>query len=280
MQVLIHTPTTLSVTFYDGETAVDPGVTTVTITAADGTELVADAATGGTDEDPRTYSLAAQNELNRLTVLWEGAGGRKRTTYVEIVGGFIVELADIRAEPNLSDTNRFPTAMLEDARDWFTDLATDFCGFSPVPRFAHEVIDGTGSTRARLAHTHAYVRRIRYATIDGEEVDADTLAGWDLESGYLDTSFIGSVLVAGRASITVGYEHGLDAPPADMQRAALTAIRWRLLSDKNQGMPDRVISVTNDIGGTVQYARANKRYPTGIDDVDATLVRYRLVTVA
>lgn len=279
-QVLINTPATLSVTFYDGETPTDPGVTTVTITRADGTAVVTGAATGGTAANPRTYSLAAQTDLDRLTVLWEGASGRKRTTYVDIVGGFIVELADIRAESNLADTSKFPTAKLEKAREWFTDLTTDFCGFSPVPRFTEETVNGTGSTRLRLPVTYRNIRRLRYATIDGVAVDAGTLADWQIEDGYLDTGYAGTVLTSGRATITVGYEHGLDAPPADLERAALTAIRWRVLTDKNAQMPDRIISMTNEIGGTVQFARANKRYPTGIDDVDSVLVRLRMVSVA
>lgn len=279
-QILADTPAELSVSFYDGETVVDPGTVTVTITRADGTVLVTDAATDGSGANPRTYDLAAQSDLDLLTAVWSGDDGRKRTTFVEIVGAFIVELADIRAGLNLTDQGKYPTYMLENAREWFTDLVTDFCGFSPVPRLAHAVIDGTGTTRARLTRSHTYVRRLRYATIDGVAVDADTLAAWELSEGFLDTGFIGSLLTSGRGTVALGYEHGLDAAPADMQRAALTATRWRILTDKNQGIPDRVVSMTNDVGGTVQYARANKRYPTGIDDVDATLVRYRMVSVA
>lgn len=276
-QITVDTPAILRAVFYPAgsETGTDDDPVTVAVTRADGTAVSGVGAVASPGNGVYTATLPAQTTLDVLTATWTGATSKVRTTH-EIVGANLVELAEIRAQTNLSSTSSYPTALLEEARAWFVDLVSDFCCFSPVPRFAQETVDGNGGSRLGLT-TRPYIRRLRYATIDGAAVDTAVLAKWGLADGILDAA--GTSFPAGRSNVTVAYEYGLDRPDADLRRAALTAIRNRILTDTNQQLPDRVISQTNDFG-SVQYTQASGNYPTGIPDVDSTLIRERLVTVA
>lgn len=278
-QTVVDTPAILRAVFYPAgsETGTDDDPVTVAVTRADGTTVTGVGATASPGAGVYTATLPAQTTLDVLTATWTGATSKVRTTH-EIVGANIVELAEIRAQTNLSNTTTYPPALLEEARAWFVDLVDDFCCFSPVPRFTQETVDGKGGSRLALT-TRPYIRRLRYATIDGTAVDDALLAKWSLADGILDASLSGTSFTVGRGNVTVAYEYGLDRPDADLRRAALTAIRYRVLTDTNQQLPDRVISQTNDFG-SVQYTQASGNYPTGIPDVDSTLIRERLVTVA
>src|SRR5688572_15446509 len=107
-RVLVGSSPTLTQTFYDDETPVDVGTVTVQDTAADGTVVVpAETATTHGDDDVYSYSLpaAAAGDLAVLTVTWSGDDGRTATTTVEVVGGRLFELADLREEPDLESAD-------------------------------------------------------------------------------------------------------------------------------------------------------------------------------
>lgn len=279
-RILRDTPATLSATFYPAgsENGTNDGTVTVAVTRADGTVVAGVGAVSAGTAGAYTAALPAQTDLDLLSAVWSGATSKVRT-YHEIVGGYIVELADIRAQSNITGQAKFTTTLLEDARAWFTDLFTDYCGFSPVPRFAHELINGSGTNRLVLTTNKAYIRTVRYAAIGGTAISTDDLAKWDVDEGVIDGRLAGTVFTAGEHNIEIGYEHGLDTPPADLRRAALTAIRARLLGDLNSQMPDRAISMSNEFGN-IQYAQPSQRFPTGYPDVDAVLRRLRLPVMA
>ena len=270
----VDTPATIDATFYPAgdDTGANDGTVTVAVTRADGTTVDGIGAVSVGTEGRYTATLPAQEQMDILTATWTGNTAKVRTIH-EIVGANLVELAEIRAQTNLTSDSIHPTALLDDARSWFLDLVDDYCGFSPVPRFTQETVDGTGYSRVVIPNK-AYVRTIRYITVDG--VAVDDLAAWDLDEGILCGP---ATLTKGRRNIVIGYEHGLDQAPADLRRAALTAIRARVLADTSKQLPDRVLSQTNEFGA-VQYAQASKRYPTGLPEVDAVLARYRLPSLA
>jgi hypothetical protein len=271
--IAVDTPATLRAVFYPAgsDTGADDDPVTVAVVNSNGDAVAGVGATVSPGDGVYTATLPAQENLDILTATWTGATTKVRTTH-EIVGRQIVELAEIRALPNMANTGTYPNAMLEDARAWFTDLVEDYCGFSPIPRFARETVNGTGRPTVDLA-TRSYVRAIRSITVDGVAV-AD-VADWFLSEGVL----IGpETLAVGVGNVAVAYEHGLDGPPADLRRAALTAIRYRILTDVNSQMPDRALSLSNEFGN-VQMAQAGRRTPVGIPEVDSVLSRMRLVSV-
>ena len=269
--IAVDTPATISATFYaaGADTGADDGTVTVAVMRADGSAVTGVGAVTSAGDGVYTVTLPAQADLDVLTATWTGATTKVRTTH-EIVGRQLVELAEIRAQTNLSSAS-YTNTMLEDARAWFLDTVDDFCGFSPIPRYAYETASGDGTSTVRITN-RAYVRAIRSVAVDGEEVG--DLTGWDLDNGLLS----GTTFPYGRNNVTVGYEYGLDHPPADLKRAALTAIRYRLLTDVNSQLPDRAMSISNEYGN-IQMAQPNRKGPTGIPEVDAVLMRYRLVTV-
>jgi hypothetical protein len=271
-RVLVGAPAVLSATFYDGgETAVDPGTVTVTISRADGTAVVTGAATGGTGAAARTYTLAAQTRLDHLTAVWTGSSGaRVVTTRHEMAGGFYATLAEIRALDALANTTKYPTAKLEAARAQAEDRFEDATGVAWVPRHRRDVLSGTGSTRVLL--TRRPPRSLIAVTID---TAAFAVAGFRLypEGTVERTAGITFPREAsgGGGNVMVEYVHGEDAPPQDLRQAFLTYVRYLIL-DTTSRIPDRATGITTEYG-TIQFASASDR-PTLLPEVDAVLAAY------
>lgn len=282
VRVIRNQSAALDVVFYPSgsETPTDPdgNTATVTITRADGTVLVAGAATTRTGAGRYRYTLAAQANLDQLTVAWTGLFGTlsvTSTTYAEIVGGVVADLADIRVEnPNLADVTRFTTAELVAARSWFEDLAEDFCRTAFVPKYRRDILSGEGA--AALLLTRIRPIRLLAAAVDGTAVTAPTLATWTVQpegTVTLPESGTFTSFPAGESNVVVAYEHGYPTVPWDVRRAALTAIRWRLLTDDSNQIPDRAMSMTNEFGN-ISFAQPGMHRAVGLPEVDAVLNRY------
>jgi hypothetical protein len=261
------------VTFYVGTTptSADAAVT-VDIFRADGSIFATDAATALQGTGVYRYTLAPQPDLELFRFVWEGTFGgvvQRITSEVEIVGGYYVSLADIRAENSLSNTTKFPNAKLAEARQWFEDKAERFCGVSFVPHYQRDVLNGRGSTKLEL-------RRARPRTLLSVKFDgvAQTTTDWDLyDAGFIVAP---SAFPVGARNVEVIYEHGFDSPDSDMREAALTAIRARLLGDQS-AIPANISQMQVD--GMTQTFRAPTR-PTGIGEVDAVLLDRQVPMVA
>jgi len=252
----------------DGNTA------TVTITRKDGTAFgAADQATTRISAGLFSYTLAPQSALELFTFRWKGIfGGLAQyvKTEVEIVGGYVVSLADLKAESGLSTKT---DEALAEARQWFEDRAEDFCGVAFVPRYAREVLDGPGSRKLDLLH--ARPRSIISAKFDGVVQDTTT---WDLyEAGYIVAP---SSFPRGFRNLELIYEHGYDSAPSDIRDAALTAIRSNVLADTSGGggIPAGVTSLITDAGTMVFGGRLTR--PFGIRAVDDVLLDRRVVMMA
>jgi hypothetical protein len=272
-RVLRNTRRALRQVFYVGTTPTNAdGAVTVDIIKADGSTLVDDGATTNTPPGIYEYVLAPQANLDRLRLLWRGtfAGVEQiRGTWCDIADAFYVSLSDIRALSGLSNTTSYPNEKLEEARVWFEDKAEIFCGRAFVPRFGHEVLDGSGTNTIFLDHLN--VRTLLYVKVDG--VAQTGLTTWDLyRSGRVvrDTG----VFARGTLNVEVGFEYGLDEPDADLRGAALTAIKAKLLGDRS-GIPERAVTMTTDVGGFT-LALAGRDRPTGIPEVDAVLLDRRV----
>lgn len=267
-RILIDTPATLTATFYDGETVIDPGVVTVTIRRADGTALVTDAATSGTGAAARTYTLTAQTTLNLLTATWTGDDDRKVTTQHEIVGDFYATLAEIRALDALSNTTKYPTAKLEAARAQAEDRFEDATGVAWVPRFHRETLAGDNTTQLLLKWPRP--RSLLATSIDGTAA-ADLTVFSLYPTGIIERAsgvpWPRGVTASG--NVVVEYTHGYDQPPEDLRQAFLTYVRYLIL-DTTARIPDRASAMSTEMG-TFQLVTAGFKRPTGLPEVDAVL---------
>lgn len=263
-----------------GEAAAPAGNVTVSVTRADGTILVAGGtATSGTGSDPRTYDLAssANQLLDVLTVVWTDVGDSStHTTYVEVVGGYYFTVAEARlSDRMLTDPDKYPDSLIVATRREVEEEFEAICGVAFVPRFRRETFSGVGSSALLLgSHPLRAVRAVwNYS-------DADTYTAWtsdELETLVLDdwgliTSRTGVPFGWGDRNIVVAYEHGMSRPPAEVKRAALQRLRWRM-NQQFSGIPERTETYAATEVGSFGLARAGAD-KTGNDQIDAVLARH------
>jgi len=267
-RVLRNTQASLDVTFYSGGVATNAdGAVTVDITRADGTVLVTGAATTNQGTGIYRYTLAPQANLEYFTLVWNGTFGgvaQKITTHAEIVGAFYAPLNDIRAMKGLGNVTDFPNARLEEARQWFEDLAEAYCARAFVPRFAIDKLDGDNTDTILLDRIEP--RTILSCKIGG--VAQTGTATWALYRTGVVVRDTGS-FAAGSRNVIIQYEYGADEPDLELREAALRAIQYRLLGD-NLGLPAEAISASTDVRGPLTFGGAGSR-PTGIPEVDQVL---------
>jgi hypothetical protein len=219
-RILQLTPGTLSQQWYEDGVAVDPGTVTIGITRADGTTLVA-AGTGttGTGTAARTYSLTTTHTalLDRLTVTWTSTSKGTLTSYLEVVGGFLVSLSDLGTV-----LTGKTAAQLADKRTAIEQRLEKELGYAVVPRYALEnrrARDGVVATRLSLRAVRSISTTSAGVTTPYSvaQLSALTLESW------------GVCGVWTRGPVTIGYEHGEDFPDSDIAEAAL------LLADEAYG---------------------------------------------
>jgi hypothetical protein len=277
-QILRNTGALLSQTFYTDETPVNAdGAVTVTVTTADGTVVSTGPATSaGIGSGEYTYSLAPRSALGLLTVTWAGVFGgvaQSLTSTVEIVGGFFVALAEIRALPDMNDTGKYPTADLIKARHWFETRFEAHTCMAFVPRAATERLNGRCST---LMLKHWPVREIIAVRSYTSPTVNVAFTVDELADLLVDSSGIVQRYSTGYwpVDVEVDYEHGQAAPPADVKDVALVAIREKLIEDVSGSRGNRQFSVATQ-DGIVRSSTPDADRPFGIPSVDAVANDYR-----
>jgi hypothetical protein len=185
-----------------------------------------------------------------------------------------VAIAEIRALPNLADTNRFTDDDLAQAREWFETTFEDYVGMAFVPRTATERLTGGGST-LMLQHwpvrsitaVRSYTTASAYTSFTVDEV-ADVKAE---PTGELRRYSLGYW----PADVEVEYVWGQLTPDASLKKQALVAIQEHLL-EQNSGRPtDRTYGVATDGVFVRSILPDDDKHPFGIASVDALAVRYR-----
>lgn len=242
------------------------GTVTADIVRADGTVL-ADGRATTNDPAVGVYSVTLTASecatLDVLTVTWLDGAVVRATTNHRIVGGFLFRPDELAA---MSGMSSIAPAQILQARDWITDLIEDATGVSWCPSYDIETFDVAHPSTVRVLAKHP-LRSLRSLTVGDNDTVVD-VADVDIEAsiGRLsDVTFWGQC--------TAGFEHGFDAPPADLRAAALESARDHVLR-KSSGLSDRTRAVTNDLGVTQQFSYAGKNHPTGIDSVDAVIVAH------
>jgi hypothetical protein len=269
-RILKDTNATVGQQFYEDGAATDPGAVTVTVTAADGTVIATDAATGGSGTSARTYTLTAVTHtaaLDRLTLSWESATKGTLTGTVEIVGGFLFSIAEFRALGTAyANTTNYPTATLQDMRTTVEQALEDACSVAFVPRYERETVNGTYSNL--LPVKWAKVRAIRDVTVD--DVTGTITDYVALREGMLYGT---AYWARGYGNVTVGYEHGHDTPPMRIKRAALIlAKRWITPGAAD----DRAINVSNETGTYALFQAGVRGHMFDVPEVQAAVDQYNL----
>lgn len=256
----------LSHTFYVGETPTDvAGTVTATVKRLDGTAVSTGAAAHPGAAGVYTYVLPAQTQLDILTVDWTASGGVAAQDHLEIVGGFLFDIAEARAMAPALDPIKYPTAMLEAKRTVVEQEFERICRQAFVPRFKREARPIIAST---VMPTEVNIRAVRRVLVAGV---AYTGWRWPDRAGPLRDVYEATY---DTAEVVLEYEHGMDYPPEDIREAALLRLRHHV-SVGNTSIPARATSFTVTDGGVYRLAVPGE-FAVGTPDIDAVLAAHRI----
>ncbi len=225
MEILRNSAGAVSFTLYlDGVPADADGVPKVTISRdSDGSDVVTGADAERVGTGIYAYSLEpgqlAELDLLHATLVASlgGVPGQSFDQDVEVVGGFGVSLGQIRSA--LQAGIEPDTDQLRRAREWALGWLELELGVALRPRYARQVLDGSGTDGIVLSHRRP--RRVRSLSVDGSPWDDAAIAALSLRPSGLLRRLGGAAWPAGAANVEVVYEHGLDEPPAPVVRAIL-----------------------------------------------------------
>lgn len=268
----------------DGETTtVDPGTVTVGVVASDGSTVVAaGTATSGSGAAARTYDLtpAQTADLDVLTATWTAAGTVLAVTTHDVVGGFYCRTDDIRdREPSTSNGTRDPKDALVLVRNEVECMIESACGGSSfVPRFSTWTHRVCGDS---VALPVMWLRAVRWLRVWSDNTSSTSLSDTDCAAIPASPAGVVSLPYQMAGRVELGFEHGLDAPPLDLRRAALAAMRDAQQAPRS-GIPARATSLQLADGSSAAFATpgrskspgARDRWVTGIPAIDEVLERY------
>ena len=266
----------LPLTVLDGEqeTAAD-AAPSVALTGWDGAAVetvTAEAVDGG-----RYRALmSAVDQITANTATWTytvDSVAKTTVDRVEIVEGFYFELNDLRAMPDIDDTDAYSTADLGRARQWAETKIDEAITVPVLERFRTRsipleavsfVLVGWG-----LSLRDPYARTLVGVTVDDTPVDLETLTVRG--RGVVTNTNVWPL----GTEVTIAYTSGFsDFVPDDIRTAALIAARYWLLSTVgHSGIPDRTRSISTS-EGTQTLSVAGQYSPIGIPDVDVVLNSY------
>jgi hypothetical protein len=281
LRVLRTAKATLRRTFYLDEVGTPAGgAVGVSVTRYDGTVIDAAAATGPDANQAYEYTFPGRDVLDELKVTWTATVGGDAIVLdqdrIQVVGGFYFGIAEGRAvDSALSNTTRYPTAALVEARTYTEDECERITEQAWVPRFCRETLSGLPN--GPLFTSNPLIRAVRAVTVNGTVYGPTEVAGLtfsDLGVIYAPGgTHWGSVYTPGSLSVTIEYEHGHDRPTPDILRGAKTRFKSLVLASQSalSDRAERQVAVDQQ-GGTVVYGSptADK---VGIPETDAAYAR-------
>jgi hypothetical protein len=227
-----------------------------------------------------TYTLVWSGSVNSVATEW--------TTTLELVGGHIFEIADLRAmDRAFADTTKYPNALLRAVRiaveeTFESSRASQVCW---VPRGRRVTLDGTAPDFARAYSPLLYgndtrcltvpdyeVRSVYSVSIDGTALTQQEIADIDIADNVLwrKAGVQWPSWPYGHKNIVLHYECGYDRPPAAITRAALILGREYLVKSD---LPSRATATS--IGDQIfRLTIAGRDGITGIPDVDAAIDQF------
>jgi hypothetical protein len=273
----MNAQTTLSHTFYVDEVATDAtGNVTYTVKRLDGTLIVTGTATHGTT-GVYSFTLAPVTSLDTYVVTWTctlAGGAVAPFDYLEIVGGTIFSLAQLRnAKPALS-VSSYSTADLIAARLETEVEAERILGRALFPKFGRYALDGNNDSELLLPI--AYTRVLRSVTIIQNGVVTVSVPNISANSNiWLSASGVvqwwGGWFPYGRQNIIFELEHGMDFCPPTISSVAIIRART-LIGQTDTSVPYRAISYSVHDGGTYRLSTPSCEL-VGIPTVDAVYQR-------
>ncbi|MEU8086332.1 hypothetical protein AB0B57_22320 [Micromonospora sp. NPDC049101] len=252
-------PVTLAHTFLDDDTALTPAAVQVTVTRAGAAVPTAEGPAVATG-DVYAYS-PGMLAPGVYTVRWDGGATAVDITSVEVVGGFLFTVPELRnADPDLS-AERFPASEVRLARDVVEAEFQRITGRSFTPRIAF----------LSVSDLPGWGELLPFADIASVTTSGGTAASLAIERvghfAYMPE------LPAGTTGIEVSY--GFPVVPDGIKRVGLLYARWLLHEDRS-GIPDRATSFQPADGGTYTLATPGRSgYETGLPAVDAVLEAFR-----
>lgn len=276
-RVLQNTGTDIQVTFYDatGVAADATGTPTVTITRADGTVVVSNAATTkvtpGTGIYKYTVTPAQTATLDNLQASWSGViAGTTQTflTYVDVVGGFLFGLVDLDAQ--LQSPSSYTAVQKIAIRTLAEDAFEEACGVAFVPRYARETIATPIGTVLLTAWPR--LRKVRSATVAGTALSSSDLTALLVSrAGEVTRSTVWQASMASDSQTTIAYEHGYDRPPARVSQAVLRLAKTWLVKGP---VDDRATQIATDVGTINLFTPGIRGAVFGIPEVDQVADMY------
>lgn len=278
-RILVGTRADVQVKCYrDGVLTTPSGTLTLTATDADG-DTVATATPTAASTGILTAALTAAQLANvgPLTLTWGGLvfgsdPAISLTTTVEVIGAWLFTLSEARAMPGLHG-GAYSDDTIIARRDEIHDEFADVLGWRCGRMYFREVYDGPGESvlwlremKCRAVRSVETRSTTTWTALTSGELAYVTLS----ENGALWTE--SGVWARGRQNIRVGYEAGVDQIPADLKRASLELLAWRLM---NNNTTAQATAVNNTDGTKTLHKPGDPEYWTGLPSVDRVLGRHR-----
>lgn len=223
-----------------------------------------------------TVPAATVPGLDTYTITWTASVHDVLTTWathVDIVGGYIFEIADLRAEDRAFDNvDKYPTETLKIVRSWVEDVIEGprAASVAFVPRSRRLRLNGTG--RNALAVPNLNLRTVESVTVDGVTWTPEEVATLTVDDGviWLGTGSPVQSWPAGVRNIVIHYTHGMEVPPGAITRAALMLARDYLVKSD---IPGRATATS--IGDQLfRITVAGRDGVTGLPEVDAAIAQF------
>lgn len=218
-----------------------------------------------------TFSFTWTATVNAATTTW--------TSQAEIVGGYLFEISDLRAQDRtFVDTVKYPTSVLKEVRNWVEDVIEGprAANVAFVPRGARATVDG--SAREGLTVPNLELRELYSVSVDGTAWTAEQVATITADDAilWLNPTSPARIWKAGHRNVTVHYAHGYQQPPGAITRAALMLAREYLVKSD---VPGRATATS--IGDQLfRLTIAGRDGVTGLPDVDAAIAQFGRVGFA
>lgn len=259
----------------DGTPVTPHAPATVVIRDGAGVQVFSGAATAS---DHKLTAVVASSELEHLdvfTATWSALVNSVATQWVsdiELVGGYVFEIADLREQDRTFTVEKYPTETLREVRGWVEDVIEGprAANVAFVPRSSRVTIDGTGRTSLVLPDLN--VREVYAVSVDGVAWTDAQIAKLTVDDGvlWLASGAPFYMWPAGHRNITLHYSHGHDRAPGAITRAALMLAKEYLVKSD---VPGRATATS--IGDQLfRLTIAGRDGVTGLPDVDAAIDQF------